>query len=184
MKQLSDEEAVREILRGGREAYAALVDRYKGLAFGVAIRLLKDAEQAEEVVHEAFVTAYMNLDRLARPERFGPWVTVIVRNHSLDALRKRGHVPESLEALAEEGFDPPAAPAASPEHKEQVTALRKALAQLPASDRQLLELRYSEGFSLARIAAFLDVSMSAVKVRLYRTRGRVLAVLKKEGWTS
>ncbi len=72
---------------------------YKGMAFSVAYRVLKNADQAEEAAHETSITAYTRLDRLARPDRFGAWVAVIVRNQAITTLRRQGRAPESLDTL-------------------------------------------------------------------------------------
>jgi len=185
MDSHSDDQIVREVLNGCKEAYAVLVDRYKGLVHGLAFRLVRDPDIAEEVTQETFVTAYLRMDRLARPERFAAWVAMIARNGAMTALRKRGRSPQSLDALSEQGFDAavdPVAPGTEEEQERQLAALRYAVARLPPPYREVIELRYTEGFSCERIASFLDITVSAAKVRLHRARKRVLAILRKEGW--
>src|SRR5256885_15456595 len=91
MATATDELLVAAALAGDRQAFAALVDRHRSRAHGVARRLLGDAAEAEDVVQEAVLRAYLGLEELREPGRFGAWLCGITLN--LARMRLRGRRP-------------------------------------------------------------------------------------------
>jgi len=80
MEQISDREAVTQVLKGDKESYGILLERYKNLVYRVALNALGDCDQAEDVVQETFMRAYQNLERLHNPDIFGFWLSGIAKN--------------------------------------------------------------------------------------------------------
>ncbi len=173
-----DAELVPRAVAGEREALRALHDRYRP----AVVRLVRafaalDADDAEDVVQEAFVRAFASLAKLSQPSRFGPWILTIARNRAISRLgRKRAgeRLAEDLgrqaEALAEDvaAFPDPAQGA-------EMEVVRRIIADLPdGPEKETVRLFYVEGELSAReIAARLGVGKSAITMRLERFRARV-----------
>ncbi len=146
-------------------AFGALVDRHHRLVFGVALATCGDRVLAEDVVQDAFVTAWRNLDRLRDAGRVGSWVAGIARNLAGVAVRERSRG---------RGEDIDVDRVRTPEDdivdREDRELLQRALARLPEAHREALVLYYLEGQSIARIADGLNVRDDVVKKRLSRGR--------------
>jgi len=179
-ERLPDGDIVKAVLEGERESYGILIDRYRNLAYHVALHLLKDCDMADDAVQEAFIKGYENLDRLRIPSSFSSWLAGITRNVCRDMLRKRSKTPVSLDYLAEIGTLPGDSEPAMLYDRETIQTLRRLLPRLPEKYREILELRYSEDFSCRKIARFLNLSETAVFSRLFYARKKLLKWLKRE----
>ncbi len=182
MDEMSDKQAVEQVLNGDKEAYRFLLERYKNLVYRLAFRMLGDCDMAEDVVQEAFLIGYQHLERLRNASAFASWIAAIARNVCGNLMREKKITSVSLDYLTESGMEP-SLPANPPkEDAELLKALRKAIAKIPDKYREIIELHYTEDYACEKIAAFLNLSRGAVLTRLYRARKHILNVLKKEGW--
>jgi RNA polymerase sigma-70 factor (ECF subfamily) len=162
---------------GDHEALAGLYDRYAGLAYGVAIRVLGDPARAEDAVQDAFMNVWKNAASFdAERGSLRAWLLTAVRNRCIDHLRRRG-AREQREAE----LQPDAAYAQSPSDpwrevalSLERTAVRDAMASLPAEQRQVVELAYFGGYSQTEIAGMTRVPLGTVK-------GRIRLALEKMG---
>jgi RNA polymerase sigma-70 factor (ECF subfamily) len=145
----------------------------------VAQHITGSREDAEEVVQEAFLKAFQNLDRFEERSRFSTWVTRITVNTALMRIRsRRGHetvplheeAPDDPSALAEEVADWRPDPEQLYNRKELHAILARALSGLPQSYSTVFVLRDLEGFSTTETAEALGLSATAVKARLLRAR--------------
>ena len=174
-----DAQLVAAGVSGDHEAFAALADRHRHRAGAVVLAMLGDPAEAEDVVQEALLRAYTDLRRLRDPNRFGGWLCGIAVNLAKMQLRRRNGL-LSLEEFADR-LDVRETLAASPEHElegaELALVIRRALATLPAGQRDVLLMHYSDGLSCAEIGAHVGQSTGAVRVRLYRARRRLRAEL-------
>ena len=172
VKRETDAELVRRALRGDRDAYGALVERYQGAAVAFAFAVVRDFHLAEDVAQEAFVRAYEALHTLRKPAHFGGWLRSIVRRTATDFLR-RHHWTASVEELRESGFDPadsssdPASAVALSELHRIVLAV---LAEMREDYREIIVLRHIEQRSYKEIADLLGMSVGAVGEKLSRVR--------------
>lgn len=175
----SDIELIREVLQSNSSrAFEALMKRYTTQIYGIALRLMKDEDNAREVVQLAFIQAYRQLGSW-RGENFGAWVTVIA-NHialrMLDKEKRRQTVPLDEPSASE---DEPAAGIDQPdegydEQKEQrLQALEAAMEELPEQDRQIIRWHYYDGIPLQTIADRLGQTENNIKVRVHRIRERL-----------
>jgi len=161
---------------GNQDALLELYDRYAGLAYAVAMRVLGDPARAEDAVQEAFLKIWTNASSFdPRKGSLRTWLITAVRNRSIDFLRGRGaHERQELELqpdLAESHrSDPWREVALSLER----TAVRDAMASLPAEQRQVIELAYFGGYTHAEIADMARVPLGTVK-------GRMRLALEKMG---
>jgi len=154
---------------GDTAALEGLYDRYSTLVFSLALRVLRNTGDAEDVTQEVFTQLW------AQASRFDPargavaaWLSVIARSRALDRLRRQGTGaraatgPEALSAIP----DPAPSVEVMAASAEQVTAAREALASLPAEQRTALELAYYEGLTQAEIAARTATPQGTVKTRI------------------
>lgn len=161
-----------------------LYDRYAGLAYGVAMRVLGDGARAEDAVQEAFMNVW------SRAATFDPekgslraWLLTSVRNRSIDYLRGRGAL-----TRREQELDPDAEYAQSPSDPWREVALslergavRDAMASLPPEQRQVVDLAYFGGYSQTEIADMTRVPLGTVKGRMRLALEKMSSYLRGRG---
>jgi RNA polymerase sigma-70 factor (ECF subfamily) len=171
----ADRELVERIRSGDRAAEGVLYRQHVGPMMGLAIRLLGRTADAEDVVHDAFITAFESLHRLRDTTALRAWLMQVTVRHAHRRFRRH----RMLQRL---GFDSTqddatlehlAAPGASVEVKAELARLDRALAELPAKLRTPWLLRRVEGFELADVAAACGVSLATVKRRIGEAQLRV-----------
>ena len=163
------ERLIQRAQQGDLDAFAEVTRRFQHMAFGYAVALLRDLQQAEDVVQEAFVAAWFGLRRLADPAAFPGWLRGIVRHQAYRVLRQRPQAPLPLEAA----FGVPAngsAPDRRAEEREQVAALLGAIAGLPSPVREVVTLFYIHDCTQQDIATFLSLPVTTVNNRLHAAR--------------
>ena len=160
---------VEQVRRGDGNAFAALVDRYGGRLHAMLLHLAGgDQDLAAELTQEAFVRAYANLEQFAGASSFYTWIWRLARNRALDLLARKRPRNLDLEPLGAIAAD--AGPGAALADADQRAAVHRALAELPAEQREILLLREFDGLDYERIAAALDLPEGTVKSRLNRAR--------------
>jgi len=174
-----DREAIARAGAGDAAALEVLYDRYSTLVYSLALRILRNTGDAEDVTQEVFAQLWKQASRFD-PQRgaVGAWLSVIARSRALDRLRRQG---SGRVTAGAEGLDAIPDPAPSVElvtaSAEQVSAARDALASLPADQRTALELAYYEGLTQAEIAERTSTPLGTVKTRirtgLQRIRDRI-----------
>jgi RNA polymerase sigma-70 factor (ECF subfamily) len=193
----ADLEAVTRAASGDHEAFRVLVERYQGRAHGLALRILRDEEQAKDVVQEAFLKAYRTLDRFEGRSSFYTWFYRVVTNLCIDAKRRapagRAVEWDDAQALAVpvgsglDAVDPASQHARSPAGELERAQLREAITRaidaLPEDARRTLLLREVDGLDYAEIAACLGIPKGTVMSRLHNARRRVRALLAEYGVT-
>lgn len=179
----ADTELLKLIAGGDVRAVGELYDRYSPTLFPIALRIVRDRSEAEDVLHDAFVAVNERAGQYA-PERGTviAWLVTLVRNLSIDRTRRR----ERRGALAREVL--PHEPPASVRDPERLTSdaserekIRRALAVLPEAQRQTLEVAFFEGLSYPEIAARENVPLGTIKSRAARALAALREALEKEG---
>lgn len=164
-----ESERLHGLVRAAREgdiaAFAALVEDYRPRLRAVAARVLADGSEAEDVVQETLLRAYLGLTQLREPTRFGAWLVGIALNVARMTLRRRAAFEHAIVRVSAE-------PAPEPDN-DDFALVRDAVELLPAAERDAVVLHYVEGFSCDEIAALLGQSPGAVRVRLHRARARL-----------
>ena len=184
----SDAELARQALAGSQAAYHALVERYASSAVNIAARLVSDRAVAEELAQEAFVRAFSRLDTFDQERRFSSWFFQILRNVTIDYLRRRRVDTVSLDGLLCAGYAGPAdeshgiSPDDEAERRQLAAALTKAIGHLRQEFREVVTMKYVEGLSVDDIASILDLPEGTVKTHLYRARKELAAALTTAGW--
>lgn len=156
---------------GDDEAFAVLVRRYQAPLYRHAWRLTQDRRTAEDVVQEAFLTAWRRLPMLERADAFRSWVYQITTRRCIDLVRaRRPELPVDTVGTPSEPAATEAGPAARLEQREQLADLASALQELPVGPRAAWCLREIDGLSYDEIATALDVPVSTVRGRIARAR--------------
>ncbi len=178
-----DDELVRLAKAGGLDAFEALTSRYEQRVYGLAMRMLRQEQDAEDVTQQTFLSVLENLHGFRGEASFSTWVLRIASHAALKIIRKRkGLNTISLEEATEpaDNFNSIPHPEfiadwrQSPEHLVERNEVRQlldiALARLDEKHRLVFLLRDVEGLSVRETAAALDLSEGNVKVRLLRAR--------------
>ena len=178
--EVSDAIAVERTLAGDRDAYRVLVERHSRMVYRMAYRMTGDANEAEEVVQEAFVRGYQKLKQFAGQANFGTWVYRIAANYAIDRMRQR-KVEESRMTVVrrpdEEVLEldpvsnvPDQAP--SPERLAEsgqlAERMRAALETLSPAERTAIVMRHWDGCGIDEIAGVLKSNSNATKNTVFR----------------
>jgi RNA polymerase sigma-70 factor, ECF subfamily len=163
---------------GDRRAFSELVDMYKDKMYYLGMRMLSNAQEAEDIVQETFLRVFMNLDRYDETQKFSTWIYRIATNLCIDRLRKRKNN-YSLDAEMSDGegtdyYSTLASEEPTPENQiiltETQETIREAINQLPEKYKSVVVLRYLHDMSLQEIGDVLDMPVTTVKTRVHRGR--------------
>jgi RNA polymerase sigma-70 factor (ECF subfamily) len=175
---LSDEALVALVARGDEDALAELYDRVGRIAYGLALRVLRDERYAEDAVQEAFLQVWRSAASFrAERAKASTWILTLVHRRAVDLVRREER--RQTEPLAD---DTPLGQA--PEQTEEAAWLRferervqSALRQLPDVQREALELAYYGGFSQSELAERLGVPLGTIKSRMFAGLARLRELL-------
>lgn len=169
----SDADLVRRCRAGEREAFSLLATRHEAYLRRLLGRVLYSRSEAEDALQEALLQAYLGLDNLRQPERFGAWLYAIALNVARGQMRQRARLPTSEDSLEANVRDMEPQPEQWFQQRETQAGLGRALMELPDAEREAIALVYGHGLSHRETAHLLGVSVSAVKVRVHRGRRRL-----------
>jgi RNA polymerase sigma-70 factor, ECF subfamily len=185
----TDEEIVERVKAGETALYEILMRRYNQRLYRVAVSIVRDGAEAEDVMQDAYVRAYGHLDQFAGRAPFAAWLTRIAVNEALARVRLRSHSEQLEEAGDEEvsmkNMDTALDPEKTAAYSETAELLEAAVLQLPEQFRTVVMLRDVEEMSTKETADALELSEENVKVRLHRAhaimRGYLLARVGASG---
>jgi RNA polymerase sigma-70 factor, ECF subfamily len=171
--------------QGDRQAFRELVDRHQRRAFAIALGLVRDEQDAREIVQEAFVRVFRGLDGFNGSSSFFTWLYRIVKNLAIDLLRRpsrrdaelvEGDADELLEPLfGELRLDDPAQTLA---RRQLADRIGRALETLPPYHRGVIVMREVEGMSYEEMAEAMGVSKGTIMSRLYHARRKLQRALR------
>jgi RNA polymerase sigma-70 factor (ECF subfamily) len=182
----TDAELVHEARLNNMSAFHQLVERYKKKVYYTAYGILGNHHDAEDVMQESMLQALRKLDKLRKPEGFGPWVARISRNKSIDIHRKTGRTFSSYNS--EDGtelFDSMADKDAqkNPERRIASQQIQKTIARiietLPESQRIAFQMKHLAHMTIKEISEATDSSESTVKTNIYRAVQKMRIELKQ-----
>ena len=166
-----DRETVQRMAEGNPAALAAVYDRHIRSVFGLAMRVLQNQGDAEDLVQEVFSQVWAQAKRYdATRGSVASWLLMIARSRAIDRLRSRRAKPDSAPFPHDTAVVELPDPALGAEHgiltAESATRLRAALTVLPPTQRVAIELAYFEGLTHAQIAEQLEQPLGTVKTRI------------------
>lgn len=177
MDDLADSELIERIRAGKTALYETLMRRYNQRLYRIARVILRNPEEAEDVVQEAYVRAYTHLDQFAGAAKFSTWLTKIAIHEALARLHKRSRMGEADSTKDTEksgGMESLKSTIHNPEEqifeKQVLELLEAAVEALPDNLRSVFVMREIEEMSTAETAECLGLSEAAVKIRLHRAR--------------
>ncbi len=186
MQEQTDEEIVVQVQKGDVEAFGALMKRYEPKLTRYARKFLLDGGDAEDLVQEAFIKAYMNVRGFDPARRFSPWIYRIAHNVFINAIKKRGTDRVSFFNL--DLVFPHAAAKETADDETQKRELRETLdAHLGKLDRKYREpivLYFYEDMDYQGIAETLQIPVSTVGVRLQRGKALLKKIAEKNEATA
>jgi len=174
-----EEQLIASILGGNSQEFHALIRPYERTVYVMALTLVKNEADAEDIAQEAFLKAFRNLKNFRAESKFSTWLISITLNEARSRLRRKSAVPmESLDEPADEqGHVSPAVlvdwreiPSEAVERLEVRQLLQQAVEDIPLIYRETFVLRDIEELSVNETAAALGISVASVKVRLHRAR--------------
>jgi len=170
-------------LHGDSEAFGELVRRYQDRLYSAVVHIVRCRAEAEDVVQEAFIQAYVKLQTFKHNSRFYTWLYRIAVNVSISHRRRQRvelSVEQNRDATGDEPMDLSPSPSEPLELAERKQKLQRAMALLTEEHRQIIVLRHMEEFSYEEIADILQISVGTVRSRLHRARAQLLVHLKAE----
>jgi RNA polymerase sigma-70 factor (ECF subfamily) len=185
---LPDEDVVSRIRAGDTALFEILMRRYNQRLYRVARSILGDEAEAEDVMQQAYVNAYVNLSQFAERARFATWLTKIAVYEALSRVKRRRRAALDPLPESEEGEDMLPSRAPDAEHRayarEMQGFIESAIETMPEVYRTTFVLREIEGLSVSEVAACLDISTDTVKTRVHRARARLRKELSRRARTS
>ncbi len=170
---------VKLTLKGDLRAFEELVDRYQKVLYNTVLRIVQNADEAEDVTQTGFVKAYEHLVEYKPQHKFFSWLYRIVVNESLNALRRRKETQEIDSGLMASVKDP----AETYEDSEREEYVDKALQLLSPENRAVVVLRHFQDLTYKEIGQILDIPEKTVKSRLFTARQLLKDRLLKLGYT-
>ncbi|WP_034057689.1 RNA polymerase sigma factor [Lacinutrix jangbogonensis] len=177
-----DQIIINKILDGDTKAFSVLVDRYKGLVFSLAMQMLKNKEEAEEVSQDSFIKVFKKLEKFKGDSKFSTWIYRVTYNTCLDRLKsnKRMLNTVAINEFTEHNVKTLDNALSQLEAKERKQAIQDCLQLLPADDCALLTLYYFDELSLEEIAKIIGIKANNVKVKLFRSRKKLTTILQNK----
>ncbi len=161
---LGDSELIYALRQGQASALTLIYQRFAPLVYTVAIRILQDPPEAEDLTQEVFIALWRTRNYDPGRGSLGSYLSTLTRSRAIDRIRAKGRKLRLIERCGQINL-----PEAIPSSLDQVSLqegaerVRKALVELPQNQRQALELMYFDGFSQPEIARKLNVPLGTVK---------------------
>ncbi|WP_394357644.1 RNA polymerase sigma factor [Psychroserpens ponticola] len=180
MMTTNDQILINQIIEGDTNSFTILVDRYKDLVFTLALRMLKNREEAEEVAQDTFIKTYKSLHKFKGDSKFSTWIYRVAYNSCLDRIKKNKKHLNNVEineftahevVTIDNALD-------KMEINERKEAIQRCIETLPSEDSFLLTLYYFDDLSLDEISKIVGITANSIKVKLFRCRKKLATILK------
>ncbi|MHB0754096.1 RNA polymerase sigma factor [Polaribacter sp. M15] len=181
MTHNNDQHYIAKVINGDTNAFAYLVDNYKNMVFGLAFKMTKNKEEAEEICQDTFIKAYKNLSKFKGDSKFSTWLYRIAYHTCLDNIKKNKNNDSTFE-INEVTFNQIAAVEDILQgiaRKERSVLMDKCLQKLPHEERSVIWMFYYDELSLKEIIEVTNLSEANLKVKLHRARKKLLTIVKE-----
>ncbi len=181
-----DDVLVKRAIGGDEQAYKELVEKYQRALYFHILKMIKDKEQVNDLVQEAFVKAFDNLNTYSTNYAFSTWLYRIATNHTIDYLRKKKLKTLSIDEpvktrdgeMQMQLEDKTAGTDRNIIRKQRQDMVQGAIEDLPPKYRKVIEMRHMEEKSYQEIADVLDLPLGTVKAHIFRARELLYKALK------
>lgn len=179
MKQNDDLYYIDAVKKGNVQAFSFLVEKYQKMVYTLALKLMKKAEEAEEIAQDTFVKAYQKIDSYEGKSKFSTWLYSITYNACVSELRKRRIEFKSLDdrQISDDDEQKMHDYYRETRKEDQERYLNLALEKLPEDDQVLVTLYYFENQSMDEISVITGLTVSNIKVKIHRARKRMYQLL-------
>lgn len=174
---------LQRVAAGDLQAFTQLYDEFSGLMFSLALRILRDRSQAEDVLQDVFLQIWNRAEsynsQLGKPIT---WMITLTRNRAIDRLRSNARGQRLIEAALEHGIGTPQNTCGSLEsalRHEAATGVRRAMTQLPPEQREAIELAFFAGLTQTEVASALRQPLGTIKARIRRGMIRLRDLLEE-----
>lgn len=184
MKHTKEEEfqLIKDILGGQQELYRKLVDRYAPIVFHIVRKFEKDEDEVEELAQQIFVKAYERLDSFDMKSRYSSWLFVLAKNHCRDYARDIRRKKKRFSEMDEQNLEMYLVREETPEHlivaQQWQEVLDEALNKITSDYAQAFLFKYRDNMTYQAMAEKLNVTVSALKVRVHRGRKELIEYIR------
>ena len=182
MKFQDDSFYIEKVLHGDVSAYASIVAKHKNLVFSIALKILNNREDAEEIAQDAFLKAFRSLKTFERKSKFSTWLYRIAYNTAISKTRKKKMDAVEIDdhIMFNYSTDEISSNVHQLQENEQLQLIERAMQRLPENDNLLMTLYYKSENSIDDISYITGLSVSNVKVRLHRIRKKLYGEIQAE----
>lgn len=175
-----EQQWIQQVLAGDKQAFAPIINKYKNQLYATILRMTRNPQDAQDLVQDAFIKVYRNLDKYDGSGAFGGWLYRVAINHCMDEFRKKSY--STIQIEVDE------AKVVNREHpevvflkKEKSRQLERLIATLPEDERLIILLRYINEMSYEDIGELMNVPLSTVRNKLHRAKKKMRDTVKREG---
>jgi RNA polymerase sigma-70 factor (ECF subfamily) len=179
-RQRCDEQLMAAIATGDRHAMEVLYARHRVRVYRFILRLVHDSANAEDITSEVFFEVWKQAHRFEARSQVSTWLLAIARHRAISALRRRSHDQIDPEILADIPDSADNAEAIL-QKQDKVAVLQQCLAQLSPAHREIVDLVYYHGKSIAEVAEITGAPQNTVKTRMFYARKRLAELLQAHG---
>jgi len=181
MAKIEEQHYIDLILNGNPNSFTTLVDRYKDMVYTLALKMVSNKEEAEEIAQDTFIKVYRSLEKFKGESKFSTWVYKITYNTCLDSLKKskREKKTSYIEDFSEHQVKELESALDTIDEKDRNQVIQDCLEKLPNDEAFLLTLYYFDGQSVDEISKVMNNSVSNIKVKLFRSRKKLASILKE-----
>jgi RNA polymerase sigma-70 factor, ECF subfamily len=178
-----DYKLIKQCLKGRKEAFGGLVDKYHRRVYNLAFRLTNNPERSKDIAQEAFIRIYKSLDKYNPKFKFSSWLLKTVSNLCIDYHRSKPNQNASLEAIVASGaegaiLEEPGTPRSTTEEELEMRlesmelqgVIQEGIDLLPIDYKAVVVLRHIQNFSYKEVAGILNLPMGTIKARIFRAR--------------
>lgn len=180
MSQSKDQIYIDKVLQGNAASFSYLVEQYKDMAYTVALKIVRNVEDAEEVAQDSFVKAFQQLRTFKGNSKFSTWLYTIVYRTAISKTRKKKIEVTAIDEYVIDNYttDISFSQIEELKHQEQQKYIKAAINELPELDALLVTLFYMNDNTLDEIEKITGYTKTNVKVRLFRARKKLYKSLE------
>lgn len=180
MKSSKDQIYIDKVLQGDTSSYSYLVDKHKDMAYTVALKIVRNSEDAEEVAQDSFIKAFQQLKSFQGKSKFSTWLYTIVYRTAISKTRKKKIEVTAINEYVVDNYstDTSFSQIEELKHEEQQKYIKEAINRLPELDALLVTLFYINENTLDEIEKITGYTKTNIKVRLFRARKKLYKSLE------
>ena len=182
MKFRDDNHYIEKVINGDVPAYASLVEKHKNLVFSIAMKILNNREDAEEIAQDTFLKAFNSLPTFEKKSKFSTWLYRIAYNGAISMKRKRKLLAVEIDdqIMFNYSADEISHNVNYLNESEQMALIDRAMMKLPEEDNLLISLFYKSEHSIEDISYITGLTQSNVKVKLHRIRKKLYEEIQEQ----